>query len=128
MQKDFDGWNEQKKETNSREDVLLYHERDVRWCRLGTNVGFEQDGTGAGRARPVLVLKAFNRYACLVIPLTTSTKRSPYHVSIGVVNNRPASVIISQLRLIDTKRLTVKIMVLNKTTFDKIRKAVKDML
>lgn len=128
MQKDFDGWNEQKKEIDAREDILLYHERDIRWCRLGTNVGFEQDGTGVGRARPVLVLKAFNRFACLVVPLTTSTKQNPYHVSIGLVEGRPASVIISQLRLIDTKRLTVKIMRLNKVKFDEIRKAIKGML
>lgn len=128
MQKDFDGWNEQKKEINIREDILLYHERDVRWCRLGTNVGFEQDGTGAGRARPALVIKAFNRHVCLVVPLTTSTKQNPYHISIGMVNDRQASVIISQLRLIDTKRLTVKIMRLNKTKFDEIRKTIKDML
>ena len=130
MQKDFDGWNEQKKEIDAREDILLYHERDsdIRWCRLGTNVGFEQDGTGTGRARPVLVLKAFNRHVCLVVPLTTSTKQNWYYVSIGLVNGRPASVIISQLRLIDTKRLTVKIMVLDRAKFDEIRKAVKAML
>ncbi|MDO8566662.1 MAG: type II toxin-antitoxin system PemK/MazF family toxin [bacterium] len=128
MQKDFDGWNEQKKEIDARKDILLYHERDIRWCRLGTNVGFEQDGTGAGRARPVLVLKAFNRHVCLVVPLTTSTKQNPYYVSIGPVNGHPASVIISQLRLIDTKRLTVKITRLNKVKFDGIRKTIKAML
>jgi mRNA interferase MazF len=128
MQKDFDGWNEQKKEIDAREDILLYHERDIRWCRLGTNVGFEQDGTGIGRARPVLVLKAFNRHVCLVIPLTTSAKQGPYHISIGLVNDHLASVIISQLRLIDTKRLTVKIMRLNKAKFDEIRKAIKEIL
>ena len=128
MQKDFDGWNEQKKEVNAREDILLYHERDIRWCRLGTNVGFEQDGTGAGRARPVLVLKAFNRRVCLVVPLTTAVKQNPYHISIGLIGGRPASAIISQLRLIDTKRLTVKIARLDKATFDKIRKAIKEYL
>jgi len=36
--------------------------------------------------------------------------------------------IISQLRLIDTKRLTVKIMMLNMKKFNEIRKAVKDIL
>lgn len=127
MRKDFDGWNEQKKAVDAREDILLYHERDIRWCRLGTNVGFEQDGTGTGRARPALVLKAFNRHVCLVVPLTTSTKQNSYHVSVGMIGGRPASVIISQLRLIDTKRLTVKITRLNKVRFDEIRKAIKDM-
>ena len=45
-----------------------------------------------------------------------------------MMNSHPASVIISQLRLIDTKRLTVKIMRLNKVKFDEIRKAIKEML
>lgn len=128
MQKDFDGWNEHKKETNSREDTLLYHERDVRWCRLGTNVGFEQDGTGADHSRPVLVLKAFSRSVCLVIPLTTSTKQNPYHVSVGIIGGRQAFAIISQLRLIDTKRLDQKISTLDKNVFESIRKAAKAIL
>ena len=128
MQKDFDGWNEEKKETNAREDILLYHERDVRWCRLGTNIGFEQDGTGTDHSRPVLILRGFSRSACLVVPLTTSAKQNPYHVSVGIIGNRPAFAIISQVRLIDTKRLDQKITILDKNIFEKIRKAVKDML
>src|SRR3989344_8021848 len=128
MQKDFDGWNEHKKETNSREDTLLYRERDVRWCRLGTNVGFEQDGTGRDHSRPVLVLRAFSRSVCLIIPLTTSTKQNPYHVSVGIIGKRSAFAIISQLRLIDTKRLDQKISTLDKNSFKDVRKAVKAIL
>lgn len=128
MQKDFDGWNEEKKAIDALDYKPLYHEREIRWCRLGVNVGFEQDGTGPGRARPVLVLKAFSRSVCLIVPLTTSTKQNPYHVSVGVVEGRVAFAIISQLRLIDTKRLDPKIQVLDKGTFEIIRKAVKDML
>jgi len=128
MEKDFDGWNEQKKRINGRPDILLYHQRDVRWCQLGVNVGFEQDGSGSQRARPVLVLKAFSRSVCLVVPLTTATKRNPYYVSVGKVGGRKASAIISQIRLIDTKRLDQKIEHMKEDTFDRVRKAVKDML
>ena len=127
MQKDFDGWNEEKKKVHGREDILLYHERDIRWCRLGTNVGFEQDGTGEGYARPVLVLKVFSRHACLVIPLTTSIKKNPYYISVGLVDDREAAVIISQLRLVDTKRLYKKIGMINVSKFAEIRKAVKTL-
>lgn len=126
--KDFDAWNEEKKQIDAREDALLYREREVRWCRLGTNVGFEQDGTGRDHSRPVLVLKAFSRSVCLVVPLTTSTKKNPYHTSVGVIGNRPAFAIISQLRLVDTKRLDQKITTLNRNVFEGVRKAVKDML
>src|SRR3989344_5721233 len=128
MQKDFDGWNEQKKAIDASDYKPLYHAREIRWCRLGINVGFEQDGTGEGRARPVLVMKAFSRYVCLIVPLTTSAKQNPYHVSVGKVEGRVAFAIISQLRLVDTKRLDPKIQTLDKQTFETIRKAVKDML
>ena len=82
MKKDFDEWNEIKKETDKADDYLpLYHQRQIRWCRLGTNIGFEQDGTGTGFSRPVLILKGFNRHVCIVIPLTTSikTKENAYY-------------------------------------------------
>ena len=129
MKKDFDSWNEEKKRTNANEEYLpLYYEREIRWCRLGVNVGFEQDGTGRSFSRPVLVFKGFSRRVCLVIPLTTSTKRNRYHVSVGNIGGKKAAAIISQLRLIDTRRLDQHIVTLDKKTFERIRKAVKDLL
>ena len=41
MKKDFDKWNVNKKSINNRRDCPFYHERDIRWCNLGVNVGFE---------------------------------------------------------------------------------------
>ncbi|MDE2116942.1 MAG: type II toxin-antitoxin system PemK/MazF family toxin [Patescibacteria group bacterium] len=76
MNKDFDQWNMKKKRIHELGASMLYHARDVWWCNLGANIGFEQDGTGAGYARPVLILKGFNAFVCLVIPLTTSRKRA----------------------------------------------------
>ena len=128
MQKDFDGWNEDKKALHKQAHAPLYREREVRWCHFGINVGFEQDGTGAGHARPALILKGLSRKVCIVVPLTTSTKKNPYHVPIGTVGDREAFVIISQIRLVDTKRLEKRLAIIDKDTFENIRKAVKDML
>ena len=128
MKKDFDGWNEEKKNLNDHEHTPHYREREIRWCRLGTNVGFEQDGTGEDRARPVLIVKGFSRLTCLIIPLTTSKTLNRYRLPIGTVGGRPSSAIISQLRLVDTKRLDQKITELDSVVFEGIRKAVKDML
>ena len=129
MEKDFDKWNKIKKETHSNDDYLpLYHKRQIRWCRLGANVGFEQDGTGKDFSRPVLILKGFSRHVCLVVPLTTSTKKNKYHIPVGIVEGRNAFVIISQIRLIDTKRLDQYIMTLDKKIFELIQKAVKGLL
>jgi mRNA interferase MazF len=125
--KDFDGWNGIKKIVDNESQNKLYHKREVWWCYLGTNVGFEQDGTGNDRMRPVLILRGFSPQVCIVLPLTTSKKENPYHVFIGEVGKKEASVIISQIKLIDTKRLVDKIGFINTEIFETIRKAVKDL-
>lgn len=128
MQKDFDRWHISKKDIHSTNENKLYHERDVWWCSLGVNVGFEQDGTGVHGERPVLILKGFSKQVCLVVPLTTSKKKNPYHASLGKVEGRYAFAIISQIRLIDTKRLINKVHVIEESIFEDIRKAVKGLL
>lgn len=127
MKKDFDSWNKRKKEINDGEPNF-YHQREIRWCSLGLNVGFEQDGTDKKYRRPVLIIRGFSRNVCLVIPFTTSTKKNPYHVSVGIIEGKKSFVILSQIRLIDTKRLHDRLAVLDKDKFDEIRKAVKDLI
>ncbi len=128
MEKDFDKWNEIKKLVHKDGIEKFYHAREVWWCSLGTNVGFEQDGSDDDGQRPVLILKGFSKHVCIVVPLTTSTKKNPYHVSAGIVDSRNAFAITSQVRLVDTKRLVNKVGVVETELFDKIRKAIKDML
>ena len=128
MLKDFDRWNEQKKRVDAQESGRLYRAREVWWCKLGINVGFEQDGTGVEHSRPVLVLKAFSAFVCLIVPLSTSTKKNRYYVSVGVIDGKEARAIISQVRLVDTRRIETKICVLDKKIFEAIKKAVKDLL
>lgn len=125
--KDFDNWNKRKKEINERQPNF-YHEREIRWCSLGVNVGFEQDGTDDKYRRPVLILKGFSRHVCLVVPLTTSKKQNPYHISVGVIEDKKASAVISQIRLIDSKRLHDRLIILNEEKFEEIRKAVRGLI
>ena len=70
MEKDFDRWNGMKKALNGGEGTALFHEREVWWCALGANIGFEQDGGKGDFERPVVILKKFNLDACLIVPLT----------------------------------------------------------
>ena len=42
MVKDFDGWNEVKKQSDA-EEPRLYTVRELWWCRFGVNIGTEQD-------------------------------------------------------------------------------------
>ena len=126
--KNFNGWNDRKKDLHQRGLTKLYRAREVWWCALGVNIGFEQDGTGNNNERPVLIMKGFSKQVCLIIPLTTSTKKNPYHLTAGVVDGKEAFAITSQLRLIDTKRLINKVGTMDEVLFNTIRKTVKDML
>lgn len=128
MKKDFDKWNKTKRRLHENEVSKLYHAREVWWCSLGVNIGFEQDGDGVEYQRPVLILKGLSKNTCLVIPLTTSAHKHPMRIPLGKIDEKEASAIISQMRVIDTKRLEEKVNFVNKEIFETIRKAVKDML
>ena len=125
--KDFDNWNELKKDVNNSEGKL-YKERDIWWCSLGVNVGFEQDGTGKSYERPVVVLRGFSRSVCLVVPLTTSTKANKYHLPLGGIAGKSAAAIISQVRLVDTRRFIDKVGMLEQEKFEELKNAVRDLL
>jgi mRNA-degrading endonuclease toxin of MazEF toxin-antitoxin module len=73
-------------------------------------------------------LKGFSKQVCLVVPLTTSEKLNPYHFSLGKIRDRNSFAIISQIRLIDTRRLVDKVGMLNKEKFVALKKSVKEIL
>lgn len=128
MEKEFDTWNEKKKKMHNRPDAPFFHEREIWWCSLGFNIGFEQNGNGGEYLRPAVILKAMSGQTCFVIPLTTSLSDHPLRPSVGVVDGEEARALLSQMRLIDSKRLAKKIGYLDGEIFTKIRKAVKDIL
>ncbi len=128
MQKDFDSWNEKKKKINNRKSSPFYHQRELWWCSLGVNVGFEQDGSGREDSRPILILTGLSKETCVAIPLTTSTNKHKLRPAIGLVEEKEAHALLSQIKVIDTKRLIRKIGQLDKKVFEHIRKIAKDML
>ncbi len=113
----FDKWNDLKKETEGRLSGPFFYEREVWWCLLGKNIGYEQDGKG-DFSRPVVILKKFNLDICLIVPLTITDRNGKYYFDVGVVDNRLAKAVISQIRLVDRKRFINRIDVLNKETFN----------
>ena len=71
MKKDFESWHNKKIEIDNKESRVFFHEREIWFTHLGSNVGFEQDGKGELFGRPVLVFRKFNNRAFWAIPLTT---------------------------------------------------------
>ncbi|KUK77263.1 MAG: Uncharacterized protein XD93_0441 [candidate division WS6 bacterium 34_10] len=128
MLKRFDEWNELKKNLQKYSMPPYFKPREIWWCHLGSNIGFEQDGKGADFARPVLVLNSYNRNIFLAVPLSSKIKPDNfYYKKIKYSNNR-YSVIISQIRLLDSKRLIRKITTLDKKQFEEVRNCVKAII
>lgn len=128
MEKDFDGWNKRKKQLQKKKEVPFCHEREVWWSALGVNVGFEQDGSSDDYRRPVLILRHVGGQTYLVVPLTTSSKIHPMRLPLGIIGRQNAYAALSQMRVIDTRRLTQKVETIDEKLFDEIRKTIKDML
>jgi mRNA interferase MazF len=101
--KNFDGWNEVKKEV----DQKIYNPikiGEVCWCKFGLNVGREQNGDLIEFQRPVIVIKKFSAEFILVAPLTTKFKKGNWYLDINVLENK-RQVILNQIKPIDTKRI-----------------------
>ena len=62
-----------------------------------------------------------------MIALTTSSRRHPLRVPVGVVQGEEASAILSQIRVVDTRRLVEKVGFLDKGMFGRIRKTVRKL-
>ena len=131
MAKDFDGWNTLKKRIDARSDTskVYFSERQAWWAQIGLNVGFEQDGKGTLAQRPVLVLRKFNKQVLLVLPLSTRHKPgNKYYFNFMCPDGMERSAILSQIRLIDIRRLTEHMFVVEEQIFLGINKAVVDMI
>jgi mRNA interferase MazF len=111
MDKDFDRWNKLKKAINATVENkrVYFHEGDIWWVRLGVNVGFEIDGKHRQFARPVIILKKYNRYSFLALPLTTATRANRWRIPIGEGADKEAFAVLSQLRNLGIVRLYQKI-------------------
>ncbi len=127
MNKDFREWHEEKSDLQANKARVFFHEREVWFASVGLNIGFEQDGRGARFLRPVLVLKKFNHEVLWSIPLTKSHKKGKYHFSF-LLGETMSTAIISQIRLIDSKRLHYKIGDMASKDFNEIQKKLKQLM
>jgi mRNA-degrading endonuclease toxin of MazEF toxin-antitoxin module len=92
------------------------------------NIGTEQDGGSDLFLRPVVIMRGFGRDACLVVPLTTSAREHPLRIPVGDVQGKEAHANISQIRVVDTRRLVEKVGFLDERLFQELRKSAKALL
>jgi len=128
MNKDFSKWHDKKLQIDGIEKRPFFHEREIWWCSLGVNVGFEQDGGGKDFLRPVIIFRKFNNEIFWAIPLTHTDKTTKYYFQFIFENNAVSAVILSQIRLVDACRLSHKIYDMPEKKFEELIKKFKGLL
>ncbi len=109
-----------------RKDLII-NEYQVFWCSLGENVGDEENGKGYIFRRPVLIFKKFNNNLFWGIPMSTKNKDNKYYVKV-LLKGIEQSAMISQLRVLDSKRLDQYIGYVSKADFIKIQNRIIDII
>ncbi len=127
MEKEFDKWNSLKKKIEDKDKIVFYKEREICFVNLGKNIGFEQNGGGFEFERPVLILKKFNNRIFVCIPLTSKVNKDKYHFEF-VFLNKKSFAILSQIRLIDSKRIDRKIGYISKDDFALLKERLRELM
>ncbi|MFA5997465.1 MAG: type II toxin-antitoxin system PemK/MazF family toxin [Candidatus Paceibacterota bacterium] len=132
MKKDFQKWHTKKSEISEIQKSPFFHEREIWFCYLGENVGFEQDG-GDEFLRPVVVFRKFNNEIFWAIPLTKSKKKlnknvDQYYYSFSFLPEVTSLAILSQIRLIDAKRLSRHVGTISEGDFEELKKKLKALM
>lgn len=109
MKKDFKKWHTEKSDLHESKIRPFFHEREIWFASIGVNIGFEQDGMGEKFLRPVVIIKKFNNEVMWCMPLTRNQKKGKYYFTFDFTDNIISTAILSQIRLIDSKRLQYKI-------------------
>ncbi len=130
MKKYFQKWHDKKSVIDQIEKRPFFHEGEIWWCTLGVNIGFEQDGGGDDYLRPVIIYKKFNNEVFWAIPLTHTNKKTKYYFQLTKESDAPtSSAILSQIRLVDARRLSHKLKVnVSKDDFSALTKKFKTLL
>lgn len=128
MKKNFQNWHSKKTIINEVEKRPFFHEKEIWFCCVGANVGFEQDGIGEDFQRPVVIIRKFNNEIFWAIPLSKTKKRNKYYFEFPFSDAITSVAILSQIRLIDAQRLSRKIGGMNEKDFKSLIEKLKALL
>ena len=127
MTKWFENWTKFKIRIHTEERILYFRQKEIWWTALGANVGFEQNGKNDSFERPVLVLRKFSKDMFLGVPLTSKIKTGIYYFDLTPAGIK-SSAILSQARLISSKRLLRRIGFVPTAIFEQVKERLKGII
>ncbi len=125
--KNFESWNKFKINLESTISEVIFHESEIWRSAIGVNLGHEEDGKGDLYERPVLILKKFNENLLIAIPLSTNIKEGRFYVNF-LDDKLSYSVLLSQTKVMSSKRLLRKISKLSRGRFSVVKNAYFKLL
>lgn len=124
----FVEWTKLKVRLHISERNVYFREGEIWWASLGANIGHEQDGKNEKFERPVLVLRKFNQYILWAIPLTSKIKEDNLYYIQYRLGDKIYAAVISQLRLISSKRLLRKIGMFSADDYKKVKESIRRLV
>jgi len=129
MKKDYKKWHNKKTYLNNDKKRVFFHEREIWFAYVGENIGYEQDGSSKDFMRPIIILKKFNNQILWGLPLTKGSKKEkPYYYSFVFKSGIKSVAILSQIKLIDAKRLRYKTGDIKEDEFDTLKEKIRRLL
>ncbi len=127
--KQYDTWNEVKKDVESKNLIFTFKVREIYWLKVGQNIGYEVYGKGEEFLRPVLVFRKFSKESFLGIPLTSQIKDDMFHFQFTPISKtKQSSAILSQIKLFSSKRIKSKMGKISTNDFDNLKNSLKKLL
>jgi len=120
-------WHNLKCSLSESKNRPFFQEREIWFAFVGKNIGFEQDGKGEKFLRPVVVLKKFNNETFLAVSLTHSSKTGKFYYPFWV-EGQVSTAILSQIKLMDAKRLSYRFGIVDEPTFTTLKTKIRQFL
>jgi len=128
VNKEFFAWNKLKILLNGKNRKVFFREREILLTYLGKNIGFEQNGAGKEFLRPVVIIRKFNKDTFLSAPLTKSMKKGKSFFNFQFKKEITSTAILSQIRMLDARRLKYRIGYIDKNNFRSLIQKTKRLL
>jgi mRNA interferase MazF len=105
----------------------FFKEREIWWCFVGENVGAEISGKGGEFRRPVLILRKLDSFSFVGLPLTKTPRSGTWYRTIKI-QDRESTVILSQIRHFDHRRMAHRMFSISKPEFISVRNKLIELI
>lgn len=103
-----------------------FKEAEIWWCNFGENIGVEVNGKNAPFSRPAIILKKYNKYSFMAIPLTSRPHTGSWYVEFEF-RGKANWANLAQAKSLSAKRLCDRIGAMTNGDFCKVKRGFYEL-